>query len=104
MTVHTFTVEVCYASDAVQFLCALQVPVGTTIEQALAMSGVAQEVAEVDLATMQVGVYGKKKPLDTPLRAHDRVEIYRPLIADPKQARRRRKPSAAPAADLTTSD
>lgn len=107
MTADTFTVEVCYASDAVQFLRALQVPAGTTIEQALALSGVAQEVAEVDLATMPVGVYGKKKPLDTPLRAHDRVEIYRPLIADPKKARRRRKPSSVPssdpAADSTTS-
>jgi len=103
VTVGTFTVEVCYASDAVQFRRALQVPAGTTIEQALALSGVAQEVAEVDLSTMQVGVYGKKKPLDTPLRARDRVEIYRPLIADPKKARRRRKPSSDPAAASTTS-
>ena len=104
MAAQTVTVEVCYASDAVQFLRALQVPVGTTIEQALALSGVAQEVAEVDLASMQVGVFGKKRPLDTPLRAHDRVEIYRPLIADPKHARRRRKPSSDPVAVSTTSD
>jgi putative ubiquitin-RnfH superfamily antitoxin RatB of RatAB toxin-antitoxin module len=40
---------------------------------------------------MQVGIYAKKKTLDTVLREHDRVEIYRPLIADPKNARRRRK-------------
>jgi putative ubiquitin-RnfH superfamily antitoxin RatB of RatAB toxin-antitoxin module len=94
----TFAVEVCYASDAVQFRRVLQVAAGTTLEQAIVLSGVVQEVAEVaevDLATMQVGVYGKKKPLDTPLRAHDRVEIYRALIADPKHARRRRKPAAA---------
>jgi putative ubiquitin-RnfH superfamily antitoxin RatB of RatAB toxin-antitoxin module len=98
MDAATFPVEVCYASDAVQFRRALQVPAGTTIEQALAISGVAQEVAEVDLATMPVGVFGKKKPLDTLLRPHDRVEIYRALIADPKTARRRRKPAAAPTA------
>jgi putative ubiquitin-RnfH superfamily antitoxin RatB of RatAB toxin-antitoxin module len=75
----------------VQFLRALRVPAGTTIEQAIAISGVLQEAPEVDLATMQVGIYAKKKTLDTVLREHDRVEIYRPLIADPKHARRRRK-------------
>jgi len=90
-TAATFTVEVCYASDTVQFLRALQVAPGTTIEQALALSGVAVEVPGIDLATLQTGIYGKKKPPDTPLRPHDRVELYRPLIADPKNARRRRK-------------
>ncbi|MQA36651.1 RnfH family protein [Rugamonas aquatica] len=91
MAAETFNIEVCYASDAVQFLRALQVPAGTTIEQAIAISGVLQEAPEVDLATMQVGIYAKKKTLDTVLREHDRVEIYRSLIADPKNARRRRK-------------
>jgi len=94
MAAETFNIEVCYASDAVQFLRALRVPVGTTIEQAIAISGVLQEVPEIDLAVMQVGVYAKKKTLDTVLREHDRVEIYRPLIADPKNARRRRKAAA----------
>lgn len=95
----TFAVQVCYASAAVQFLRALQVPAGTTIEQALALSGVADEVPGIDLASLQTGIYGKKKPRDTALRPHDRVELYRPLIADPKNARRRRKnptPSSAP--------
>jgi putative ubiquitin-RnfH superfamily antitoxin RatB of RatAB toxin-antitoxin module len=94
MAAETFMVQVCYASDAVQFLRALEVPAGTTLEQAITLSGVLGEVPEVDLATMQVGVYAKKKTLDTVLRAHDRVEIYRPLIADPKNARRRRKAAA----------
>ncbi|MYM95450.1 RnfH family protein [Duganella vulcania] len=94
MAAETFNIEVCYASDAVQFLRALRVPVGTTIEQAIALSGVLQEAPEIDLAVMQVGVYAKKKTLDTVLREHDRVEIYRPLIADPKNARRRRKAAA----------
>ena len=47
---------------------------------------------------MQVGIYAKKKTLDTVLREHDRVEIYRPLIADPKNARRRKVSKAGPAA------
>lgn len=94
MAAETFNIEVCYASDAVQFLRALRVPVGTTIEQAITISGVLQEAPEIDLTVMQVGVYAKKKTLDTVLREHDRVEIYRPLIADPKNARRRRKAAA----------
>nr|WP_315399453.1 RnfH family protein [uncultured Duganella sp.] len=94
MASETINVEVCYASDAVQFLRALTVPAGTTLEQAIAASGVLGEVPGLDLATVQTGIYAKKKPLDTVLREHDRVEIYRPLIADPKHARRRRKPAA----------
>ena len=94
MAAETFNIEVCYASDAVQFLRALRVPAGTTIEQAIALSGVLQEAPEVDLSIMQVGIYAKKKTLDTVLRERDRVEIYRPLIADPKNARRRRKVSS----------
>lgn len=94
MAADLINVQVCYASDAVQFLRALQVPLGTTLEQAIAASGVLDDVPGIDLATMQVGIYAKKKTLDTVLREHDRVEIYRPLIADPKNARRRRKAAA----------
>lgn len=92
MAAETINVQVCYASDAVQFLRALRVPAGTTVQQAIDESGVLTEVPAIDPATMQVGIYAKKKTLDTVLREHDRVEIYRPLIADPKNARRRRKP------------
>ena len=94
MAADLINVEVCYASDAVQFLRALRVPPGTTLEQAIVLSGVLAEVPAIDLTTMQVGIYAKKKTLDTVLREHDRVEIYRPLIADPKNARRRRKVAA----------
>lgn len=99
----SISVEVCYASDAAQFRCALQVAPGTTLGQAIALSGVLQAVPDIDEATMQTGVHAKKKPLDTLLREHDRVEIYRPLIADPRQARRRRKTAATPAT-ATTND
>ena len=94
MAAELINVQVCYASDAVQFLRALRVPAGTTLEQAIAASGLLEKVPGIDLATMPVGIYGKKKTLDTVLREHDRVEIYRPLIADPKNARRRRKVAA----------
>jgi putative ubiquitin-RnfH superfamily antitoxin RatB of RatAB toxin-antitoxin module len=95
MAPDTLNIEVCYASDALHFLRALQVPAGTTIKQAIALSGVLAAAPDIDLAVMQVGIYAKKKTLDTVLREHDRVEIYRPLIADPKNARRRRKTAAA---------
>ena len=87
-------VQVCYASEALQFLRNLQVEAGTTLEQAVRLSGLLQAAPEIDLATRAVGIYARKQTLDTVLREHDRVEIYRPLIADPKNARRRRKSSA----------
>lgn len=91
MAAEIVNIEVCYASEALQFLRALRLPAGATIGQAIAQSGVLAAAPEIDLGVMQVGVYAKKKTLDTVLRDHDRVEIYRPLIADPKHARRRRK-------------
>jgi putative ubiquitin-RnfH superfamily antitoxin RatB of RatAB toxin-antitoxin module len=84
------TVHVCHAHPGGTFLRTLTVEQGTTIEQAIMLSGVTREVAGIDLAAQPVGLYGKKYPLETVLRAHDRVEIYRPLVADPKESRRRR--------------
>lgn len=89
-------VSVCYATDTVEFLRDLRLEAGATIEDALKVSGLALEVPGIDLAAMAVGIYGKKKTLDTVLREHDRVEVYRPLIADPKNARRRRVPAKQP--------
>ncbi|HEX5344584.1 MAG TPA: RnfH family protein [Duganella sp.] len=94
MAAETIIVQVCYASETVQFLRALQVPLGTTLEQAIALSGLPEAVPGVDVAALETGIYAKKKPRDTVLREHDRVELYRPLIADPKHARRRRKTAA----------
>ncbi|RZT10164.1 hypothetical protein SAMN05216319_1383 [Duganella sp. CF402] len=95
MAAETINIQVCYASEATQFLRALQVPPGTTIEQAIALSGLQQAMPDVDVAALETGIYAKKKPRDTVLRGHDRIELYRPLIADPKNARRRRKKPAA---------
>jgi putative ubiquitin-RnfH superfamily antitoxin RatB of RatAB toxin-antitoxin module len=86
----TIEVQVCYALPDSTFLRSLSVPAGTTIEQAVAQSGLLQATPGIDLAINMVGIHGKRKPLDTVLREHDRVEVYRPLQADPKEARRRR--------------
>ncbi|MES2740866.1 MAG: RnfH family protein [Pseudomonadota bacterium] len=83
-------VQVCYATPTMEFLRELHLEAGATLEQAIVASGLLDEVSGIDLATCPVGIYGKKKPLDTVLREHDRVELYRPLLADPKETRRRR--------------
>ena len=86
----TIEVQVCYALPDSTILRSLRVPAGATIEQALAQSGLLQAIPGIDLAINMVGIYGKRKPLDAILHEHDRVEVYRPLQADPKEARRRR--------------
>ena len=86
----TIEVQVCYALPDSSFLRSLSVPAGTTIGQAVAQSGLLQAIPGIDLAVNMVGIYGKRKPLDSVLHEHDRVEVYRPLQADPKEARRRR--------------
>lgn len=83
-------VEVCYARPGRVFLKTLRVPAGTVLKTAIEQSGVLDGAPEIDLDKCRVGIHGKLKPLDTVLREHDRVEIYRPLIADPMEARRRR--------------
>jgi putative ubiquitin-RnfH superfamily antitoxin RatB of RatAB toxin-antitoxin module len=83
-------ITICYATPERELVRALQVAPGTTIGQAIAQSGVMAEFPEIDLAAQPVGIYAKKKTLDTVLRERDRVEIYRPLVADPKDSRRRR--------------
>ncbi len=83
-------VQVCYATAQRQWLLALEVEPGTTLHQAITASGILQQAPEIDLSVWQVGIFGKLKPLDTVLRPQDRVEIYRPLKADPMESRRRR--------------
>jgi putative ubiquitin-RnfH superfamily antitoxin RatB of RatAB toxin-antitoxin module len=83
-------VQVCYATPNRQFLIEVAVPSGTTIHQAIKASGLLQQAPEIDLSVWRVGIYSKLKTLETELRDHDRVEIYRPLIADPMESRRRR--------------
>lgn len=86
----TIEVQVCYALPDTAFLRTVSLPAGSTVRQAVGQSGVLEQYPRLDLAVNMVGIYGKKKTLDTVLRQHDRVEVYRPLQADPKEARRRR--------------
>lgn len=88
--VDSFTVEVAYARPEEQVLLSLQVDAGTTIKQAIERSGILQRFPEIELAQARVGIFGKLKKADQVLHAGDRVEIYRPLIADPKEVRKQR--------------
>lgn len=89
-TPETIQVEVAFARPDTQMIIPLQVPVGTTLEQAIELSGIREHFPEIDLAKNKVGIFGKLSKLDAVLRDHDRVEIYRKLIADPKQVRKER--------------
>ena len=84
------SLQVCYARPDRQILRDVTVDSAATIRAAIEQSGVLRAVPEIDLEECKVGVYGKLKPLDAGLRERDRVEIYRPLIADPKESRRKR--------------
>jgi len=84
------TVEVAYAKPEEQLILELQVPVGATVRQALEQSTITEHFPEIDLATAKVGIFGKLAKMDAPLNPGDRVEIYRKLIADPKEARKQR--------------
>lgn len=83
-------VEVACALPRTQIVVTLQVPAGTTLGEAIARSGIAAQTAGGDDDTIAVGIFGKRATLATVLQEHDRVEIYRPLLADPRQARRKR--------------
>lgn len=83
-------IEVAYAKPERQELVKLKLPQGTTLQQAIEASGLLQRCPEIDLAKAKLGVFGKLARLDTALRDKDRVEIYRPLIADPKEVRKQR--------------
>lgn len=83
-------VEVMYATPAVQRGYAVDLPEGGTVRDAIERSGVLRECPQIDLDRDRVGVHGRLAALEDVLREGDRVEILRPLVADPKAARRRR--------------
>jgi len=83
-------VGVCYAEADRQVWLRLDTPDGSTVEQAIRHSGILKRFPEIDLGHQKVGVFGKLVKLDTPVKEGDRIEIYRPIIADPKTVRRRR--------------
>lgn len=83
-------VEVAYATPQEQVVVALTLPDGSTVREAIAHSGLLDRFPQVDLARDRVGIFGVLAGLDDLLQDGARVEIYRPLIANPKDVRRRR--------------
>ncbi|GAB3291641.1 RnfH family protein [Pseudidiomarina andamanensis] len=87
-------IEVAYATPERQQIIPLRVPAGTSVEEAIERSQIKQYFPEIDLSEQKVGIWSKAVKLDHELREGDRIEIYRPLIADPKAVRRRRADQA----------
>lgn len=86
----SINVEVVYALAGVQDLARLNLPEGCTAMQAIEASGLLAKHPEIDVKKNKIGVFAKLAKADTVLRDRDRVEIYRPLIADPKEVRKQR--------------
>lgn len=94
MTDQQFKVEVAYARPDKQLLLEVVVEQGTTIEQAIKSSGILKRFTEIDLDSSKVGIWNRTCKLTDLPKSGDRIEIYRPLIADPKEVRRRRAEKA----------
>lgn len=91
----TLEVEVAYARPDRQLIVPVRLPRGACLREAVAASGIVGEFPEIDLQVNAVGIFGRPATPDTPLRDGDRVEIYRPLHTDPREARRRRAAGGA---------
>ncbi|CAG9424621.1 TPA: RnfH family protein [Providencia alcalifaciens] len=83
-------IEVTYALPEKQFLLSVKVAEGTTIEEAIIASGILTLRSDIDLKKNKVGIYSRPAKLGDVVQEGDRIEIYRPLIADPKELRRKR--------------
>lgn len=86
----TISVQVVYATPEKQVLKEITLPESATIEMAVTLSGLPEEFPEIDLLKNGIGVFSERRQLSDKLCGGDRIEIYRPLIADPKETRRRR--------------
>jgi putative ubiquitin-RnfH superfamily antitoxin RatB of RatAB toxin-antitoxin module len=80
--------EVVYCGPSRHWLRAVRVPAGSTLRDAVIASGLLAEVGELSLESLDLGVFNVPRAADAPLCDGDRVEIYRPLLIDPKEARR----------------
>jgi putative ubiquitin-RnfH superfamily antitoxin RatB of RatAB toxin-antitoxin module len=87
-------IEVAYATPEKQVILSLKVPEGTALIDAVSASGITAEFEGLDLSSSQMGIFSKVVPEDYVLRSGDRIEIYRPLIADPKEVRKERAAKA----------
>lgn len=88
--VAALNVEVAYATSSRQVIIEVCAPEGVTIRQVVVLSGVLTQFPEIDLTRQGVGIFGEAAALDDIVHDRDRVEIYRTLIIDPKEARQRR--------------
>lgn len=88
-------IAIAYARTDHQVWLELDMPEGTTVRQAIEHSGILSEFPEIDLEVNKVGIFARPAKLDQPLSEGNRVEIYRPLIADPKQVRKKAAPKKA---------
>ena len=87
-------IEVAYALPDQQMIIPISMPAEANAEAAIRASGILNKFPEIDLNVNQIGIFAKLCKLDAPLRNLDRIEIYRPLIADPKEARKQRAADA----------
>ncbi len=83
-------IEAVYALPDEQTLFRQSVPEGATVAEAIRLCGILEKYPEIDLAANKLGIFGKLAKADTVLRDRERIEIYRPLIADPREVRRKR--------------
>ena len=83
-------VEVTYALPEEQIIISIKVPTKFNVKQAIERSGIQKKFSNIDLSKNKVGIFGKQTTLDHLLKDRDRIEIYRPLILDPKEMRRKR--------------
>ena len=83
-------VEIAYALPEEQVIISIKVPTIFNVQQAIEKSGIQKKFPSIDLSKNKVGIFGKKTTLDHLLKDRDRIEIYRPLILDPKEMRRKR--------------
>jgi len=88
-------VEVVYALPDKQYLYTVNVAKGSTVEQAIKASGILELRSDIDLGNNKVGIFSRPVKLNDEVHSGDRVEIYRPLLADPKELRRQRAERAA---------
>lgn len=83
-------IEVAYALPGRQVVLSLEVAPGTTVHEAVLRSGIERRFPGLDMAASPVGIFGRRVKRDAIVKDGDRIEIYRPLAADPKAARRKR--------------
>ncbi|MDW8847031.1 RnfH family protein [Erwinia sp. P7711] len=88
-------VEVVYALPEKQYLYTVNVEEGSTVEEAIKASGLLELRSDIDLAKNKVGIFSRPVKLGDEVQSGDRIEIYRPLLADPKELRRLRAERAA---------